>query len=412
MFKKVFVLLSLCLLAGCATERRPVLWKGETSPTEEAGPKAPTVAVLLPLSGDSAQVGENLKNAAMMASFDNKNTPLKVLFFDTESTGNGAVQAYHWALAQKPDIVLGPVFSKEVSAIKADGISKPLLSFTSDTSVVDSKAATMAVTIPEQVRQMVRHACSAKQYRLAVLGPESKTGEIAMNALAEAVDSCPGMTLKNVSLYAANTMNFTDAVQKIAPRVISGKKKDLSAADRAELAKSASARAGVDAVILFEEGIKLRQLLSLLAFYDIGPKDIPVYGLTLVKQVNDNNANFVYFADLDETNYYNFSRQYKDIFGKAPIRIASQMYDAMGFVLSEVAAGRPVTLDDLRARDSYWGVDGLVRLNEDGTNRRALQLKQKRGSRNILIEPAESFFEAPVSSGWNIFNQPTSAPID
>ena len=412
MFKKVFMLLSLCLLAGCATERRPVFWKGETSPAETAGAKAPTVAVLLPLSGESANVGEHLKNAAMMAAFEHQRTPLKVLFFDTESTGNGAVQAYHWAVAQKPDIVLGPIFSKEVSAIKQDGISKPLLSFSSDTSIIDSKVSTMAVTIPEQVRQIVRHACSAGQRHLAVLSPESKTGEIAMNALADAVTTCPGMTLKKVSVYPGDTMNFTDAVQKIAPRMISGKKKNLSEEDKAELAKPASVRAGVDAVILFEEGIKLRQLLSLLAFYDIGPKDIPVYGLTVVKQVNDNNANFVYFADLDETNYYNFSRQYKENFGKGPIRIASQMYDAMGFVLTETEAGRPITLDDLRTRDSYWGVDGLVRLNEDGTNRRALQLKQKRGSRFTLIEPAESFFDRPVSNGWNVFNQPTTGSID
>ncbi|MBQ3695707.1 MAG: hypothetical protein II938_01890 [Alphaproteobacteria bacterium] len=312
----------------------------------------------------------------------------------------------------KPDIVMGPVFSKEVSAIKNDGISKPLLSFSSDTTVIDSKVSTMAVTIPEQVRQMVRHACSAHQYRLAVLGPESKTGEIAMNALSEAIEDCPGMVLKKVSLYAGNTMNFTDAVQRVAPRLINGKKKDLTDADRAEMARPVTERAGVDAIILFEEGIKLRQLLSLLAFYDVGPKDIPVYGLTVAKQVNDNNANFIYFADLDETNYYNFSRRYKDTFGKGPIRIASQMYDAMGFVLTEAAEGRPVTLDDLKTRDSYWGVDGLVRLNPDGTNRRALQLKQKRGSRFTLIEPAESFFDKPVTSGWNMFNQQEAGSTD
>ena len=405
MFKKIFILASVCLLTGCVMERQPVLWTGEAVP-EEASKKAPSVAVLLPLSGESANVGQDLKNAAMMAAFDNQNTPLKVLFFDTQSTAAGAVDAYHWAVAQKPDIVLGPVFSKEASAIKNEGLSKPLLSFSSDTTVIDSNVGTMAVTIPEQVRKMVRHACSSGQYRLAVLGPESKTGEIAMNALSEAVETCPGMRLEKVSLYAADTMNFTDAVQRIAPRFISGKKKNLSDQDREELARPITERAGVDAIILFEEGVKLRQLLSLLAFYDIGPKDIPVYGLTVVKQANDNNANFVYFADLDETNYYNFSRRYKDTFGHGPIRIASQMYDAMGFILSEAAEGRPISLEDLRSRDSYWGVDGLIRLNADGTNRRALQLKQKRGSRYVLIEAAESFFDRPVSNGWNIFNQP------
>jgi len=411
MLKKVLIFFGLCLLTGCSINKHPVLWKGSDL-SEEKASSVQTVAVLLPLSGESASVGEHLKNAAMMASFENSRTPLKVLFFDTESTPTGAQQAYHWALAQRPDIVVGPVFSKEVAAIQKDGISVPLLTFTSDTSVVKDKVATMAVTVPEQVRQIVRHACSAGQYRLAVLGPESKTGEIAMNALANAVATCPGMTLEKVSLYAGDTMNFTDAVQRVAPRMISTKKKDLTEEEVAELAKSSSERAGVDAVILFEEGVKLRQLLSLLAFYDMGPKDIPVYGLTVVKQFNDTNANFVYFADLDETNYYNFSRQYKEIFGKGPIRIASQMYDAMGFILSEVAAQHPITLDDLRKRDSYWGVDGLVHLNEDGTNRRALQLKQKRGKRFVLIEPAESFFELPQNNSWNAFSQTEVTPAD
>lgn len=404
MFKKVFVLVFLCFLVGCASERRPVFWQGEAEPEIKQLTTAHTAAILLPLTGDSAKVGASLKNAAMLAAFEHKDIPLKILFFDTKSNAIGAEQAYQWAVAQKPDIVLGPVFSKEVAAIQQKGISVPLLTFTSDTTVVNRQTGTMAVTVTEQVRQMVRHACSMGQKRLGVLTPDSKTGEIAMNALSEEVNACPGMVIKKVSLYAADTMNFTQAVEKIAPPMINVKKKNLSETEKAELSRPISERAGLDAVILFEEGIKLRQLLSLLAFYDIGPKDIPVYALTVVKQVNDTNANFVYFADLDETNYQNFAREYQAIFGKAPIRIASQMYDALNFVFKEAAEGRGISLSDLRGQESYWGVDGLLRLNDDGTNRRALQLKQKRGNRDVLIEPAESFFERSQSNGWNVFN--------
>ena len=416
MLKKFFVMVFVFLLAGCTLKREVPLWKSAPSENERKE-NAPTVAVLLPLSGESQNVGKSMKNAVLLKTFDNPQTPLKVLFFDTQSTADGAVSAYHWAVAQKPDIVIGPVFSREVQAIQKAGISSPMLTFTSDTTLMNSKTGTMAVTIAEQVRSMVRNACSTGKLRLGVLAPDSKTGEIAMNALAEEVKTCPGMTLPKVSVYESNTTNFTKAVQQIVPPLINPKKKDLTEEEKAELARSMAERAKIDAIILFEEGVKLRQLLSLLAFYDAGPKDITVYALTVIKQATDTNANFVYFADLDETGYANFARQYYATFGEKPIRIASQIYDAMGLVLEEAKANRPITLDALQTRDGYWGVDGLIRLNSDGTNRRALQLKQKRGQRSILIEAASAFDETSsnfdeASSNQDYWNDVTRSEAE
>ena len=198
-------------------------------------------------------------------------------------------------------------------------------------------------------------------------------------------------------------MNFTNAIKRILPADIDAKKSSGAVA----------ARAGIDAIVIFEEGIKLRQLLSILAFYDAGPRDIPTYGLTVVKQVSDVNANGVYFADLDDTNYRNFAREYENLFGAAPLRITSQMYDAMSWVFQQVEHGQDINLPALQAENSYWGVDGLVRLNADGMNRRTLQLKQKHGSRNTLIQAAETSFEPRISKSWdNLFTQPTSESAD
>jgi len=411
MLKKFLMLLFLGVLTGCASKRHPVLWSGESS--SEMGTKTSTVAVLLPLSGESAKVGGSMQKAAMLAAFEHPETPMKVLFFDTESSTDGAEKSYLWAVAQKPDLIVGPVFSKEVQAIKSAGVSVPLLTFTSDTKLVDNHVGTMAITVAEQVRQMVRHACSVGQMRLAVLGPDSKTGEIAMNALDEAVQMCPGMTMKKVSLYSADTTNFTKAVQEIVPPLIDAKKKDLTEAERLELAKPMSERAQIDAIILFEEGIKLRQLLSLLAFYDAGPRDIAIYALTVVKQINDTNSNFVYYADVDEANYLPFVRRYQAVFGQEPVRIASQIYDAMQLAFDEAKAGQAVSLENLRNHGDYVGIDGLVRLNVDGTNRRALTLRQKRGERQILIEPAETYFDDEMRGSYsNWFNLPTTESID
>ena len=178
---KRFVLLAILMLVTACTGQRPVFFKDGSSAVSQDTSSVPTVSVLLPLSGKSAEVGQALQKTALLSLFEHSSTPLKLLFFDTQSTPEGAVQAYKWALVQKPNIVLGPVFSEEVAAISKAGISQPLLSFTSDTTVINSDAATLAVLVPDQLQKLVRYACNQGQMRLAVLGPENKTGEIAIH---------------------------------------------------------------------------------------------------------------------------------------------------------------------------------------------------------------------------------------
>ena len=72
------VFCSFIFLVGCVQERKPVFWQGEAVAPEAK--KVPTVAVLLPLSGESGKVGDSMQKAAMMAIFENPNTPLKMLF--------------------------------------------------------------------------------------------------------------------------------------------------------------------------------------------------------------------------------------------------------------------------------------------------------------------------------------------
>ena len=48
------------------------------------------VAMLLPLSGKVSDMGQNMKNAALMAIGDLNNNNLLVQFYDTKSTTSGA----------------------------------------------------------------------------------------------------------------------------------------------------------------------------------------------------------------------------------------------------------------------------------------------------------------------------------
>ena len=186
------------------------------APTEPAS-SVSTVSMLLPLTGKQEETGKNMQNAALIALHKNTEAPIKLLFFDTKGTAEGAKEAYRWAEAQNSDIILGPVFSSEMAALPSMGTG--VLSYTSDSTLLNSRRASFAVLIADQIQQMVQYACENGQYRLAAIGPENKVGQIVMNAMDEAIKECPGMRLTKYALYDEKEENMTPSVLKILPKI-------------------------------------------------------------------------------------------------------------------------------------------------------------------------------------------------
>lgn len=392
--KKLWVLLAMMCSACTNAPKFGSFFHNDDSfgikSLSQTAPAMTTVSMLLPLSGKHQQMGLSMQNAALMALRENEKSPVKLLFFDTQGTPEGAKEAHRWAIAQNTDIVLGPVFSSEVSAL-----SNPIggvLSYTSDSTILSEKTASMAVLISDQVEQMVRYACENGQLRLGAIGPENKVGEIVMNTLDKAVQKCPGMSLQKFALYGEKDENMTPAVLKILPPMIDPKKKDLTPEEQEILATPMQERVEFDNLFVFEEGIRLSQLMAILAFYDVTPDIIPMYTLASVKTLKDKMLNGVYFMDLPEQTANGFDRRYQQIFGSRPPQLASLSYDSVDWIAQKANVG-VVHLTDLQLSDAFYGSDGLLRLNQDGTNNRAMRLVQKKNRTAIEIKPAPTEFE-------------------
>lgn len=366
-----------------------------------------TVSMILPLSGTWSATGESFQKASLLALDEHPNSPMRLLYFDTESTPEGTEEAYQNAIAQNPDIILGPIFADEFKALPSPSLmNKPVLGYTSDNTLLNSERASMAVLIPEQINAIVRQNCTSGKRQLAVIGPEGKTGEIVMNALAEAVSQCPDMELQSYALYDAKKPDMSEDIQKILPTFINPKKKNLTDKEKELLAIPMEQRLKFDSLLVFEEGTKLTQVMSILAFYDVNPKIIPIYTLASAKTLKDQSLNGVLMADLPSDN--TFTIKYKNAFGKSPVRLASLAYDSVAWIAKE-APKAPVSLKTLREGDDYFGVDGLVRLNADGTNKRALRIVRKTGRGVVEVTPASDNSDEPYLPPEVM---PTAEPAD
>lgn len=393
---KIFCVLCATLLIWSCRSTQPdqSLWGDETPPiTEGRMPARPVrAAMMLPLSGKNAAMGEAFRNAGIMALYERPDSPLELMFFDTKGTADGMAAAWTEAERQIPDIVIGPIFAEELKSLKKESPDIPVVSFTSDNSLMEPGVYTMGVLIPDQINRLVQFMCESGQNRIAVLSPENKTGELAMNTLTEAVERCPGMAVSKVSIYNPKTVNFDPAVLRIVPKPIDPKKKNLSEEEQILLNTPIRDRLDFDALLIFDDGVRLRQVVSLLSYYDVTPAVVPFYGLTPWQSVRDKNLTGGYFPGITGIRAHKFSARYNSLFGYKPPRLSSLSYDAVSLA-AVLAERRALTQTNLTLSAGYNGVDGRFRLNEDGTNERLLEIFQIQPNLSaVTVSPAPTDF--------------------
>ncbi len=406
--KKIAAVIGLLSLCACGTVtedmyRQPMFGDiplaYDPTKAETASAK---IAMLLPLSGKSSAVGMEMKQAGMMAQYDKQSSNSAVIFYDTQGTADGAEEALEAALKHKPTFIVGPVFSAETLAVREEGSRVPVVAFTSDNEAVGEDVYSIALMIPAQVERVVDFACQQGQRKMAVLGPENRVGEITMNTLAKAVQYCPVMVIQNVSLYNPKTVNFDPAIAKLVPQPIDPKKKDLTDEEKILLETPISERLDFDSLLVFEDGVKLQQVMSMLSYYDVTPKEIPIYGLSSWANVRDVNLIGGYYPSMPNALYLDFIGRYRRHFGTTPSRMAAYAYDAVAL---GTLSGSPYFSEAVLTNETgFNGINGRFRLNSDGTNTRLLDMMQVVSkTKATVIQPAPN--QMPVRGTIGFFGQ-------
>jgi branched-chain amino acid transport system substrate-binding protein len=105
-------------------------------PLAAPAPSAPVaakvrIALVLPLSGVNAKLGNAMLDAAQMALYDVADQNLELVPLDTKGTVQGAATAAQAAVAAGAKLIIGPLIAAEVAAVKpvARGAGIPVLAF-------------------------------------------------------------------------------------------------------------------------------------------------------------------------------------------------------------------------------------------------------------------------------------------
>ncbi len=396
-------------------------------PAPPLNPGVPRVAILLPLSGQHSKLGQAMLNAAQLALFHFADKQFELLPQDTQGTPNGAADAAALAIGDGASLILGPLFAGSVEAIapaaRAAGVK--VIAFSNDRAVAGDGVFTMGFLPSEQVQRVVSFAVKRGVRRFAVLAPDNDYGVTIADALKQTAE-LNGAEVTEQAFYDPYVEDFAPIIKNLADydarRATLLEERKLLGEREDEVAKQALKRlenlqtlgdVAFDALLIADGGKRLQSIAALLPYYDIDPKKIRMLGTGQWDAPGIGSEPALvggWFAAPAANTRRDFLRQYKNIYGEYPPRLATLAYDATAlaavFAQNNAPAADPENPDgekpanamfdisEITAPQGFTGRDGIFRFMDTGVAERGLSVHQVRERDTKIISRAPSNFDA------------------
>lgn len=372
------------------------------------------MAVMLPLSGDAAATGKEIRTSIETAVLQNAPRNLSVAFYDTATNLSDTINE---VLLDAPEIIIGPVFANDVRALRnAKPEDLPVLSFTSDATALGDGVMTMALMPTNSVEAIVKEMSSDGIKSFIILAPDTNSGKL-MAGTAQSASNIYNVPVSGIFYYKENnsdsikettlsaSMNGARTAANTRAREILS---DILTSERLTALEKSSltlqlerlskmetlGKLPYDAVLFLGNGDDTESLASFLRYYGVGSREAKFYGTAVWEGsdiINDFTMVGAKYAVLPDTSP-EFTNLYERISGNEPGRLAGFGYDAanmaMGMIYS-TKSDAAYLLDP----SGYAGVEGLYRLKPTGENERALRIVQLNGTGEpkVIKESATNF---------------------
>ncbi len=368
------------LLAACSTvvprgpAVAPPIAKPVAKPTPQTGlpedVERHRIALLVPLSGPNAAVGQSIADAAAMALADTGGKALRITNYDT---AQGAEAAARKALAEGNKLFLGPLLSDDVRAVAgpAEAAGVPVISFSNDSAAVGDNVWLLGFSPAQSIDRVVRFAKSKGLTRFAGLMPPGTYGRNASSTLIRSAEAAGG-SVATMQSYQRSPTSIASAVQTISKEKF-------------------------DAVLIADSG--RIAVASAPLIRKAGGAGVRILGTELWNAEPSLNNNPVlagaWFASVDDTLFKQFSTRYRSRYGRTPYRLASLGYDSVLLtvrIAKEWKLGSAFPVDALADDGGFSGVDGAFRFSHGHIAERALAVHQIGPGGGTIVSPAPSGF--------------------
>ena len=368
--KRLLALGMMAFLAACTAIPR-----GGNGPPPVVAPEPldslHRVALLLPVTGPDADVGQSIANATALALADTRATNIRLITYDTAL---GVDAAARRAVADGNKLILGPLRGDNVleAAAIARPAGVPIISFSNDVGVAGQNVFLLGHLPNQSIDRVIRYAKTQGMNRFGAIVSKNVYGQRASS-------------------------NFTSSVRSVDGVVVGIQEIDGSAASVDAATRRLAAIGPIDAVLIADSGRVAMATVPSLRKH--GLRNAKVLGTDLWN-IDGSLANSApmygaWFASVSDSLYNQYATKYRARYGRAPLRLSSLGYDSVLLVARVARDWRPGSrfpVSQLTDPQGFIGVDGSFRFMANGLTERTLEVQEIQAGRFVTINAAPTAF--------------------
>jgi len=349
------------------------------------------IGLLVPLSGDNAEIGKQIVKATRLALKDINSDKIEIFPKDTQSDPNKTLRSAIELSQIGINLVIGPVFYENL--VYLDEVKDvTFLSFTNKTLDLPKNVISTGINSTSQLNTIKKFIKLNDIKKSVILIPNlNYDSEIKQGIKKSKIktfkqyyyDIDPTKLTKQIEKitnYEIRKQNLIDEITRLENSEDLNKEKKIKNLEK----KYTIGNVNFDSVIIADFDESLKSVITSLLYTDVSPKN--KYFITFNQWFDESllietASQPIYYPSVNKKNLDNFKKKFFKQFGQNPNHVSLLSYDLVGLIYylslkTEVAEINKA----FNAKNSFKGKIGIFDIKDNKINHRLNFYKIEEGS--------------------------------
>ena len=348
------------------------------------------IGLLVPLSGDKAEIGKQIINATRLALKDINSNKIEVFPRDTQSDPNKTLSSAMELDRLGINLVIGPVFHKNLAYL--DEIKDlTFLSFTNKTVDLPKNVISTGINSTSQLNTIKKFIEQSEIKKPILLIPNLNYDlEIKQGIKKSKIKTFKQFfynieptkltkQIEKITNYEVRKQNLLDEIVRLENSEDPSKEKKIQNLEK----KYTIGNVNFDSVIIADFDESLKSVITSLLYTDVSPKN--KYFITLNQWFDESllketASQPIYYPSVNKNNLEKFKKKFFKKFDQDPNHISLLSYDLIGLIYYLSLKNDITEINKaFNAKNTFKGVMGVFEIEENKINHQLNFYKIERG---------------------------------
>jgi|TARA_Y100000389_G_scaffold143782_1_gene142098 ABC-type branched-subunit amino acid transport system substrate-binding protein len=337
------------------------------------------IGLLVPLSGDNANLGKQIVKATRLAVKDINSQKIEIYPKDTQSNADKTLRSAKEFEQSGINLVIGPVFYENLKYLyEVKNIT--FLSFTNKTLDLPKNVISAGINSTSQLNTIKKFIELNQIEKPVFLIPNSNYNLEIKQGLKESktktfkqyyYDSEPTKLTKQIEKitnYEVRKQNLIDEIFRLENSEDPNKEAKIGRLKK----KYTLGKVNFDAVVIADFDESLKSVVTSLLYTDISPKN--KYFITFNQWfdeslLNETNSQPIYYPSINKKNLNDFEKKFSNHFNQSSNHISLLSYDLVGLIYYLSLKNKTSQINQaFNAKNSFKGKIGIFDIQNNKIN--------------------------------------------